>query len=193
MLLKVFPSNTNWKFILQFLFTKVSIIYATVPTALHIKSKYLSFFIGICFGGNNVLFSAISLRRVLALLYQGFIGGSEREFQHILPFINKTSVRDQYHNIFTWLQVQNIDFTLVWFIKHIFQDNANDGYILNIASTIFLSSTISSKPEFTTVAKDFFKRNIQSINFSERNSINAWVRDVTKGKITHLVKLGSLF
>ncbi|XP_018578721.1 serine protease inhibitor 27A-like isoform X2 [Anoplophora glabripennis] len=122
----------------------------------------------------NVVFSPISLRIVLALLYQGSSGATEREFQNVMQFVDKVSVRDQYRDVLTALQVSE-----------------KNEYVLNMGSRIFLRSEIEPKQKFASVAKDFFKTDIEPIDFSEANSseaINSWVDKLTNGRITQLVK-----
>lgn len=122
----------------------------------------------------NVVFSPISLRIVLALLYQGSSGATEREFQNVLQFVDKASVRDQYRDVLTALQTSE-----------------KKEYVLNMGSRIFLRSEIEPKQKFASVAKDIFKTDIEAVDFTEANSseaINYWVEKLTEGKITQLVK-----
>lgn len=54
----------------------------------------------------NVLISPIGLKLVLALLYEGSGGLTEKEFQNILQFpIEKSKMREHYKNISKALQV----------------------------------------------------------------------------------------
>ncbi|KAJ8961974.1 hypothetical protein NQ314_005754 [Rhamnusium bicolor] len=65
-------------------------------------------------------------------------------------------------------------------------------YVLNLGSRIFLHSQIQPKQKFASVAKDFFKTDIELTNFSEANyssqAINSWVEKLTNGRISELVK-----
>ncbi|KAJ8957705.1 hypothetical protein NQ318_017600 [Aromia moschata] len=123
----------------------------------------------------NVLVSPISLKIVLALLYEGSSGATEREFQNVLQFGSKKEVRDQYHDTLASLQVSE-----------------RNEYVLNMGTRIFLQTEIQPKQKFASIAKDSFNTDIELMNFSDANSsshsINSWVEKLTNGRISQLVK-----
>ncbi|KAJ8976473.1 hypothetical protein NQ317_001154 [Molorchus minor] len=127
----------------------------------------------------NVLISPICLKIVLALLFEGSSGSTEREFQTVLQFGNKKEVRDQYRQALESLQVSE-----------------KNEYVLNMGTRIFLHSEIQPKQKYASVAKDDFKADIEQTNFSDTSSssqaINSWVEKLTNGRISKLVKADDL-
>ncbi|CAH1153432.1 unnamed protein product [Phaedon cochleariae] len=122
----------------------------------------------------NVLLSPVSLKVILALLYQGSSEGTAREFQSVLQFGDKKTVLEHYGRMLTSLQ-----------------DSERTEYLLNLGTAIFLDKQIKTKPYFDQISKDYFRTLIKPTNFSNTENasrnINRWVRNLTHGKVSQLV------
>nr|XP_023013441.1 uncharacterized protein LOC111503378 [Leptinotarsa decemlineata] len=127
----------------------------------------------------NVIVSPISLKVILALLYQGATANTAKEFEHVLHFINKTSSKEHFSNILAGLQ-----------------ESSRSEYLLNLGSSIFLDKQISINPNFEHISRKYFRTDIKPTNFSNTEEasikINLWVQQLTNGKVTQLVTPGDL-
>ncbi|KAK9889266.1 hypothetical protein WA026_004545 [Henosepilachna vigintioctopunctata] len=123
----------------------------------------------------NVIISPISLKLVLALLYEGSSGSTEKEFQSVLHFpVQKQVVRENFYNILESLQ-----------------PTERREYVLNLGTRIFMDSSIKPQQAFAAKAKYNYQTDIQLLDFangtSAAASINSWVENITNGKISSLV------
>ncbi|XP_074033585.1 serine protease inhibitor 2 [Leptinotarsa decemlineata] len=127
----------------------------------------------------NTLISPISIKIVLALLYEGSSGVTKREFENVLQFTDKADVQEQYRDILNKLQATE-----------------TSEYVLNMGTRIFLDTPIEPKQKFASIAQDSFKADIVPTNFSyspdASQTINSWVEKLTNGKISKLVDTGDL-
>lgn len=128
----------------------------------------------------NVIVSPISLKLVLALLYEGSSGATEKEFQKVLGFpTDKKLVSEHFARILETLP-----------------PSAKKEFALNLGSKIFMDSQIRPQPKYAAKIKQDYKTDIESLNFS--NSVasagvmNQWVQNVTEGKISNLVNPSDL-
>ncbi|KAJ8923743.1 hypothetical protein NQ315_010324 [Exocentrus adspersus] len=122
----------------------------------------------------NVLLSPISLKLILALLYQGSSGPTEREFQNVLQFVDKKSVDDVYSAILSSIQASE-----------------RSEYLLNMGTSIFLDSQIPPNPNFELKASQHYRTEIKPVKFADSLNattvVNSWVEKVTNGKVTKIV------
>ncbi|KAG5892828.1 hypothetical protein JTB14_033392 [Gonioctena quinquepunctata] len=122
----------------------------------------------------NILISPISIRIILALLYQGSSGLTMREFENVMQFTDKDSVKEQYRNILSNLQATE-----------------TTEYVLNMGTRVFLDTPIEPKQKFASVAKDSFNTDIVLTDFNSSanagGTINSWVEKLTNGRIPKLV------
>ncbi|KAJ8950296.1 hypothetical protein NQ318_021153, partial [Aromia moschata] len=127
----------------------------------------------------NVVISPISVKLVLALLYQGSGGFTERQFQDVLQFANKKTVDEDYRRIISTLQASE-----------------RSEYLLNMGTCIFLDSDLQPNTTFQKKASQIYKTEIRPTGFKHKenatNSINSWVEKLTNGKVSHLVSPGDL-
>ncbi|CAH1118824.1 unnamed protein product [Phaedon cochleariae] len=122
----------------------------------------------------NILISPASLKILLALLYQGSSGITQREFESLLQFTDQKTVREQYRTVLSQLQIIE-----------------NHEYVFNMGTRIFLDPSVQPQQRFASIAKDFFKTDIEITNFHESleasESINSWAEKLTNGRISTLV------
>ncbi|XP_064215255.1 serpin peptidase inhibitor 5 isoform X1 [Tribolium castaneum] len=128
----------------------------------------------------NVLISPIGLKVVLALLYEGSGGLTEKEFQNVLQFpIEKSKMREQFKNISKALQ-----------------PSERSQYILNLGTRIFLDSRVTPQQNFAAKALDGYRTDIEPTNYSQpieaSQTINSWIDKLTNGKVSRLVAPGDL-
>ncbi|XP_072401833.1 uncharacterized protein [Diabrotica undecimpunctata] len=127
----------------------------------------------------NVLISPISLKIILALLYQGSTGQAEREFQKILGNATKQYVKNNYNEVIAALY--NTDRT---------------GYLLNIGTSMFVDEDLYVLPKFNDTAKKSFRTDIIKTNFNKPDKaskeINSWVEKLTHGKVNKIVNSDDL-
>ncbi|KAG5895061.1 hypothetical protein JTB14_021028 [Gonioctena quinquepunctata] len=122
----------------------------------------------------NVILSPVSLKVILALLYQGAGGATAKEFENVLHFVNQTSSRLHFSDILGRLQ-----------------ESKRSEYLLNLGTSIFLDKQITTNPDFENVSRKYFRTDIKPTNFSNPDdaskSINQWIQRLTNGKVTELV------
>jgi serine protease inhibitor len=128
----------------------------------------------------NVLVSPIGLKLVLALLYEGSGGLTEREFQNNLQFpLDKQHFRENFQNILQALQ-----------------PSERKEYILNLGTRIFLDSRLTAQQNFAAKALHNYRTDIEKTNYSEPHeasqTINSWIDKLTNGKVSHLISPGDL-
>ncbi|KAJ8981485.1 hypothetical protein NQ317_007011 [Molorchus minor] len=83
----------------------------------------------------NVLLSPISIKLILALLYQGSSGATEREFKTVLRYSDRKTVDEDYKQIISTLQIEP---------NQNFQRKANQIYRTEIRPTDFSHKQIAS-------------------------------------------------
>ncbi|KAL3289709.1 hypothetical protein HHI36_023109 [Cryptolaemus montrouzieri] len=122
----------------------------------------------------NVILSPISLKIVLALLYEGSSGSTAKEFQNILLFPEKKQiVRENFYRIIQALKTQE-------------KEN-----VLNLGTKIFMDIGITPEQSFSAVAMHNYHTSIENLDFANGTAssaaINSWVEKLTEGKIPSLV------
>lgn len=127
----------------------------------------------------NVLMSPVSLKIVLALLYEGAAGNTEKEFQAVLNFDNQKRANAQ--------RFQAI-------IESLRSPQNADGQV-QFATGVFLDSSIDPQQNFAATARYYYNADIVATNFSQSanasNLINGWIQSATAGKVLHLVDPGN--
>ncbi|KAJ3639326.1 hypothetical protein Zmor_002691 [Zophobas morio] len=128
----------------------------------------------------NVLISPIGLKLVLALLYEGSGGLTEKEFQNVLQFpIDKKNIRDNFERVLSALQ-----------------PSERSQYILNLGTRIFLDSRVEPKQNFAAKALHSYRTDIEHTNYSQpleaSRTINSWIEKLTNGKVSHMISPGDL-
>lgn len=146
----------------------------------------------------NLVISPISLKIILALLYQASSASTAREFQNVLQFYNTNAVRQQYSDLLNSLQV---------FIRKIFSpfnvsaiyeyfQSSGDNDV-ELGTTIFSDSPIEIKPNFKNMAKEFFRTSVLPANFSDpvaaSKQINNWFREKTHNRVNKFIDPSKTF
>lgn len=126
----------------------------------------------------NVLISPLSLKLVLALLYEGASGETALQFQRTLGFPDdRKALREKYAEIIDVLQGER------------------EEYIFNLGTRIFLDSRIQPLQQYASKAKQFYRTDIAKTNFTDTkdasNIINTWIDTATNGRIKKIVNPGS--
>lgn len=122
----------------------------------------------------NIMYSPLSLNSVFSMLYNGAKGTTSNEMQTALGLDNVELL-----NLNETYKVINNEFPKV-----------NKDIDLNIANSIWGDNSQSFNSDFSTKMQDYFKAEIQNLDFSDANSlstINDWVKNQTKGKIEKIV------
>ncbi|XP_030756132.1 serine protease inhibitor 27A-like [Sitophilus oryzae] len=124
---------------------------------------------------SNVLISPLSLRLVLAILYEGSSGATQREFESVLRFTQKDTLREEFKSSLDALQ------------------NSTDGEnVLKICTSLFLDSSVEAKEKYAETIKQYYYTDLVPSNFSDPESassqINAWVEEATLGLVSHLTQ-----
>ncbi|GJQ65738.1 SRPN3 [Trypoxylus dichotomus] len=125
-------------------------------------------------GYKNVILSPLSLKLVMALLYEGAGGLTEKEFRTVLKFPEDKSVIRQKYN-------QLLDILI----------EKRQHYIVNIGTKLYLDSHLTALPTFQSKADQFYHTEVIKTNFSNpaeaSYSINSWVEYLTNGRIKSFV------
>lgn len=124
---------------------------------------------------HNIVVSPISLKLVLALLYQGSSGSTKREFESVLQFLDKGIVRNEFRQMLESLQIAE-----------------RKEYTLNLGTRIFLDSHIQPQQQFASIAQKSFRTEIELTDFKDQinasQAVNSWTEKLTNGRITQMVK-----
>ncbi|KAF7268462.1 hypothetical protein GWI33_018352 [Rhynchophorus ferrugineus] len=128
---------------------------------------------------SNVLISPLSLRLVLAILYEGSSGSTQREFEQGLKFSKKSTVREQFKESLNSLQ-----------------RSANSDNVLKISTNLFLDSEIEPKDNYADLIKTYYYTDVVGTNFSDTvtasDEINSWASQATFGLVPHLIDSDSI-
>ena len=122
----------------------------------------------------NLFMSPLSVSIALGMTANGAKGETLTAMQNTLGFKNYTA--DQVNSYYN---------TLINELPELDPDNT-----FNIANSIWYRQTFNVLPQFTLTEGSYYKANVQALDFtspSSINTINNWVSDQTKGKITQIV------
>lgn len=122
----------------------------------------------------NFLVSPLGLKLALAILTEAATGITKDELLSVLGFSkNETSVRLKFTSIIDSLKKESPQ------------------YILNLGSRVYVGNNVRPKQRFAAIAEEFYKTELKSVDFQNppeaTKQINAWISNVTKGKIFNLV------
>ncbi|XP_066255050.1 serine protease inhibitor 27A [Euwallacea similis] len=122
---------------------------------------------------SNILFSPISLKLILAILYEASSGSTQKEFEDVLDFNSKETVRERFKEMIDSL--------------HENRSSSND---LIVNTRIFLDVGLRIKDVYAKKLTESYGTALVSANFSnpERTSsdINAWAEKSTRGSVMKL-------
>jgi len=124
----------------------------------------------------NVLVCPVSLHIALALVHQGAGGTTRNELFQVLQFPNNSNI-DIKHNYKTLLTGLQDD-------------------VLKIATKLFPADTFKPKPEYISIAQQYFLSDVQPLDYKKTvdaaNVINKFVENKTNNKIHDIIKPDAL-
>jgi len=128
----------------------------------------------------NVVVSPISLKVLLAMLYEGALGKTASEIEEALDlnFGNSTlkkrkTTRDRFLSILNSLQT------------------VKDEYDIKIATHVFIDKKATAKDQFQCKVQHYYKSDIKTVDFTDTEAtvkdINMWASNATEGHIQDLL------
>ncbi|XP_018330333.1 uncharacterized protein LOC108740504 [Agrilus planipennis] len=128
--------------------------------------------------GSNVLISPLSLKIALAIIYEGAAGLTETEFQDVLNFQSKESVRLHYSNIIKSLKNG---------------DGVNE---IRLATRLFLDTDIIPSQKYSANVNASYNAEVEPTNFvvpdKASQKINNWASEETNGYISNIISQDDL-
>jgi serine protease inhibitor len=123
----------------------------------------------------NVFISPLSVSFALGMAYNGAAGDTAEAMKQTLNFANlsKEEINEGYLGLMTLLTTMDPEVTL------------------EIANSIWYAQNLSVLDEFIANCATYFMAVVQALDFSDSSAaatINNWVSDKTKGKITEIVE-----
>lgn len=136
--------------------------------------------------GDNVFFSPLSISAALSLTYEGAVGDTMREFEHVLGIPSDTPGdwgRPQYH------QAMSQALGLL--------DGADKPYELSVANALYGEQTMPFNPRFVAELDEHYDAGLELVDFkgrpdAQRERINQWVAERTHDRIQGLMPEGSV-
>lgn len=136
--------------------------------------------------GGNVFFSPMSISAALSLTYEGAVGDTMLEFEHVLGIPSDTLGdwgRPQYH------QAMSRVLGLL--------DGEDKPYELSVANALYGEQTMPFNPRFVAELSDNYDAGLELVDFkgrpdAQRERINAWVAERTHDRIQDLLPDGSV-
>ncbi|BES93112.1 Serine protease inhibitor (serpin) [Nesidiocoris tenuis] len=123
---------------------------------------------------SNIALSPISVKLVLAMLYEGASGNTSKELQNVLEIKDSRSLSTS--------RLSQILMSL---------QGSNKGYDIAVGTKLFLDEKAVPKQKFEQRIKDLYNGTIERIDFLNTTDavsrINAWANTVTRGHIHHLL------
>ncbi|KAF6205476.1 hypothetical protein GE061_019649 [Apolygus lucorum] len=123
---------------------------------------------------SNVVISPISVKLVLAMLYEGSRGNTAKELQKILDIKDSKAISANRLSII----LQSLQ-------------ASHKGYDIAVGTKIFIDDEAKPAPAFEQRIKSLYNGSIESIDFQKTSDavsrINAWTKTVTRGHIKHLL------
>lgn len=125
----------------------------------------------------NVVISPISLKVVLAMLYEGASGKTAQEIANALNLERQETARALSRSKFS---------TILKSLK-----TSKDEYDIDIGTKIFIDKSAIPKPGYIRKLQMHYDAQIEQVDFSQPalavKTINSWAESVTHGHIQHLV------
>lgn len=122
----------------------------------------------------NIIFSPFSITCAMAILYGGASGETRREFEELFGFSGVEEVASEYRNL--------INYTL----------GIGDSKAVSLANGLWIDRSLESgiEDDFVNRAVESFSSSIYPADFKSPalpSEVNAWVSEITRGRITSLV------
>ncbi len=129
----------------------------------------------------NLFFSPSSVSTALAMTYAGAAGETESEMAKALHF---QMSQEQLHQEMQALQT-------FWTTP-----DKKKGIRLNLANRLWGQESYQFLPEFLGITREMYGAELAPLNFAQteqaRQTINSWIEDQTKKKITDLIPVGAI-
>ncbi len=124
--------------------------------------------------GNNVVVSPLSLRLALAMTYNGASGATRQAMAEVLGLTGLTDqqVNDRFHALIESLE------------------GLGEGAQVGIADSLWANQDYQFYPEFIEACRAGYEAEVANLDYSDPESvktINDWVKEKTKGRITEIV------
>jgi serine protease inhibitor len=127
-------------------------------------------------GENNVFISPSSVAIALAMTYNGASGSTQQAMAKTLELQG--------------MNLPEINSAYAAALKQLL-DNSDAKVQLNIANSLWANQEVSFAPDFLKRTQDFYQAKVSNLNFKDAaasSTINNWVKENTKGKITKIVE-----
>ncbi|XP_066906144.1 serine protease inhibitor 2 [Halyomorpha halys] len=123
---------------------------------------------------NNVILSPISVKLVLAMLYEGAGGTTAKELEDVLKIEKGPAPAQRFSNILQSLQ-----------------GSEDSGYELHVGMKLFIDKEAKPKKSYAAKISNLYNATIDSINFKNTAEavahVNSWAYSVTRGHIQNLL------
>ncbi|CAH1403068.1 unnamed protein product [Nezara viridula] len=122
---------------------------------------------------NNVILSPISVKLVLAMLYEGASGTTAKELEDVLKIEKGPAPAQRFSNVLQSLQ------------------GSDSGYELHVGMKLFIDKEAKPKKSYAAKIANLYNATIDPINFKNTAEavaqVNSWAHSVTRGHIQHLL------
>ena len=140
----------------------------------------------------------MSAHIILSLLLHGADGTTREELKSGLHLIDADHIQENLKNLLTSLNVilLSVEYIMVCnnFIYSIYFLQNVENAELEMVNAMYIDSDFTLLQNFMTTSKDIFDTFIEKINSKNSdesaNQINSWVKEKTRGKISHIVNSG---
>lgn len=123
----------------------------------------------------NFFISPLSVSQALGMTYNGALGETAQQMAGVLGYSGGSA--DE-------INVSSCDIRKALV-------NADNTVTFAVANSIWMSDEFTANPEFVSTNKNYFDAAAQALDFSKKEesmrTINNWVNDQTKGKITEII------
>jgi len=117
----------------------------------------------------NVVVSPVSIKLVLAMLYEGAAGNTALEIEETLKLPARMQSRKRFSAIIASLLTKKSE------------------YVFDVATRMYVRDGVHLRPRFKKILQSFYNASAQSIDFDQSKkavqTINSWVSEATHGKI----------
>ncbi|MEA5601331.1 serpin family protein [Nostoc sp. UHCC 0252] len=127
-------------------------------------------------GEKNVFISPSSVAIALAMTYNGASGSTQQAMAKTLELQG--------------MSLPEINSSYAAALKQLLE-NPDAKVQLSIANSLWANQDVSFAPDFLKRTQDFYQAKVSNLNFKDAaasNTINNWVKENTKGKITKIVE-----
>jgi len=123
----------------------------------------------------NLMISPVSLSLALGMAYNGAANKTKTAFEETLNY-----------NTFLPNEINNLNKEIIYNLT----DNSQ-GSLFEVANSIWTEKTFPVKEEFIKTNQEFYAAEVESLDFSDSNSVNSinnWVKTKTRNKIPKIIE-----